>query len=82
MTILSKVAGREIRYVPVSDDDMRQSLSSAGWSPEQADFMVGLFFAVREGWAESVTPEVSSILGRAPITFEQFTQDVAATFNR
>ncbi len=79
--LISEAAGREIRYVPISDDDMRNSLTATGWSADQANFMASLFFPVRQGWAASVDPAVSSILGRAPITFEEFVQDNKAAWS-
>ncbi len=75
--ILSQVSGREIRYVPVSDDDLRQALSGAGWQTESIEFMVGLFYTVRQGWAAGISPDVPSILGRAAVSFEQFAHEFA-----
>lgn len=78
--IISHVAGRPIHYVPISGDAMRQSLIGSGWPAESADFMVGLFYPVQQGWAESVSPDVARILGREPMTFEQFAQANAAAW--
>jgi uncharacterized protein YbjT (DUF2867 family) len=75
--IISEVAGREITYAAISDDDMREAMKSAGWLPEQIEFMIGLFYTVRQGWTAPISPDVSSALGRDPITFAQFTRDNA-----
>ena len=75
--IIAQASGREIKYVAISNDDMRNALKSQGWQPEQVEFMLELFSAVRQGWTADVSPDVSSILGREPISFEQFARDKA-----
>lgn len=79
-TVISQVAGRPISYVAISSDEFRQSLTRNGWPAESADFMAGLFRPVEQGWAASVSPDVESILGRKPITFQQFASDNAAVW--
>ena len=57
--------------------EMREAMKSAGWLPEQVEFMVGLFYTVRQGWVAPISPAVSSVLGRDPISFEQFARENA-----
>jgi len=76
--ILSRAAGKPIRYVALSDEDFRNSLTSQGWKPEQVAMFSNLFSTVRQGWAAAVTPDVASALGRPPTTLEQFARDHAA----
>lgn len=78
--IMSEFAGRQITYVPVDDDALRGALTGAGWLTEQAEFMVGLFQGVRQGWAAPVSPAVSQLLGRDPITFTEFARENAAAW--
>ncbi|MCB0153771.1 MAG: SDR family oxidoreductase [Anaerolineae bacterium] len=78
--IMSEFAGRQITYVPVDDDALRGALTGAGWLTEQAEFMVGLFQGVRQGWAAPVSPAVSQLLGRDPITFTDFARENAAAW--
>lgn len=75
--LISKAAGREIRYVSVPDQAMREALTGAGWWPGQVELMIGLFGGVQQGWAAPVVPILSELLGRAPISFEQFTAENA-----
>lgn len=75
--IVSEVSGRKIKYVPISDDDLRGAFKQMGFNPEQTEMMVGLFQTVRQGWTAAVTPTVSNLLGREPITFEQFARENA-----
>lgn len=79
-TIISQVAGRPIGYVAISSDEFRQSLTRNGWPAASADFMASLFQPVEQGWAASVSPDVESVLGRKPITFQQFASDNAAAW--
>lgn len=75
--LISKAAGREIRYVPVPDEAMREALTGAGWWSGQVELMVGLFGGVRQGWAAPVVPTLAELLGRAPITLAQFAAENA-----
>jgi uncharacterized protein YbjT (DUF2867 family) len=75
--IIAHVTGRKISYIAISDDDAREAMKSAGWPPEQVEFMIGLFNFVRQGWTASISPAVSSVLGREPIAFEQFARENA-----
>ena len=76
--ILSRAAGKPIRYVALSEEDFSGSLAAQGWQPEQIAMFAGLFQGVRQGWAAPISPDVASVLGRPPITLEQFAQDHAA----
>jgi uncharacterized protein YbjT (DUF2867 family) len=76
--ILSRAAGKPIRYVGLSEDEFSGSLAAQGWQPGQIAMFAGLFQGVRQGWAAPSSPDVASVLGRAPITLEQFAQDHAA----
>ena len=74
---LSEAASREINYVAIDDSAFRDALASAGWLPEQVDFMAGLFYIVRQGWTAPVSPVVNEILGREPIALQQYAFDHA-----
>jgi uncharacterized protein YbjT (DUF2867 family) len=75
--ILSRAAGKPIRYVALSEEEFSGSLAAQGWRPEQIAMFAGLFQGVRQGWAAPISPDVATVLGRAPITLEQFAQDHA-----
>ncbi len=77
VAILAAAAGRSINYTNISDDDMRKALSEQGWPSEQAEFMIGLFVAMREGYTAPVSDDVSAILGRPAADLEQFAQEYA-----
>lgn len=73
--ILSEAANREINYVAIDDSAFRDALASAGWEPEQVGFFADLFYIVRQGWVAPVSPAVSEILGREPISLQQYALD-------
>ena len=71
---------KAIQYIPISDDDLRESLKSAGSTDESIELVVVLYQLSRRGCTESVSPDVANILGREPITFEQFADDYASSW--
>ena len=75
--VLSDVSGRDISYVPIPDEALRQALSEAGWHPGQVELMVNLFQGVRAGYTAAVTPDVENVLWRPPTPFEHFARDHA-----
>jgi uncharacterized protein YbjT (DUF2867 family) len=78
--ILSRAAGKPIRYVALSDEDFRDSLLAQGWKVDQVAMFSNLFRGVRQGWAASVSADLANALGRPPITLEQFAHDHAAVW--
>jgi uncharacterized protein YbjT (DUF2867 family) len=75
---LTRVLGREVRCVPISDEDYRKGAVSAGTPAEYADALVDLARFYRTGGASRVAPTVRDLLGREPIDFERFARDHAA----
>lgn len=72
---LSKVTGREIAYVPVSDDDYRATLRENGLPEEFAE----LFTLILDGRNAHLVHGVEEVLGRAPRDFADFAREAAAT---
>ena len=75
---LSKVLGREVRYVPITPEQYKQGALGAGIPEPYADALVDLTRYYREGHASRVSPAVKEITGWEPIGFEQFARDHAA----
>ena len=78
--ILSKVSGKTIKYVPLSDDDMRSALKGAGLAGDDIEVLLMLYRPVRQGRAAVVTPDLAKLIGRSPISFEQYARDYAASW--
>jgi uncharacterized protein YbjT (DUF2867 family) len=73
--ILSRVLGREIAYVPVDEDTVRNGITGAGLPDLVADIAIGISRAVEAGEYEETTTELEPIIGHPPRTVEQFIQD-------
>ena len=78
--ILSSVLGREIRYINLPSDQMKQALLGAGVPDWNANGIIDLEALYREGGASTVSPDVERLLGRKPIAYGQFARDYASRF--
>jgi (4-alkanoyl-5-oxo-2,5-dihydrofuran-3-yl)methyl phosphate reductase len=74
------VIGRELCFQPVSDDDERRRQAAWGSPEPLIEARLSIFRAMREGRLATVTNNVASILGHAPISFDRWTQQNAAAF--
>ncbi len=75
--ILSKAAGREIRYVAVDDESFVKSLTTAGAPADLARYLAVLFGFARQGATAAVSAGVEELTGRAPRTLAQYAKDHA-----
>lgn len=71
-SLLSKLRGREVRFVDLPLDQYRGGLVQQGVPEWMADGMVALESVKRNGWAASISPDVATVLGRAPETLQAF----------
>jgi len=78
--ILSDDLGREIRYVDLPAAQFKQALLAAGVDEWSVDALIDLQRLYREGKAATVTRDVEQVLGRRPLTFEQFSRDYRQAF--
>ncbi|MFE2886044.1 SDR family oxidoreductase [Streptomyces sp. NPDC059272] len=69
--LASAIAGRTIKRVTVSDDEYRAGLVSHGAPEEQAELLVGLFRASRQGEFAEVGPLLGELIGRAPTSLRE-----------
>jgi uncharacterized protein YbjT (DUF2867 family) len=79
---LSSVLGRPIHYRDVALPRFVIQRLRAGNKLAYTLVMAALYTITRMGNAKTVTQDVEQILGRAPITFEQFAQDYQASWQR
>lgn len=75
---LSRVAGRTIRYVDTPEWVQRFLSKLAGFPARDIAAMAELIGKLRDGWLTDVTDDVAAILGRPPISFDQFAADHAS----
>ncbi len=78
--ILSESLGRPIRYVDVPETEARAALRESGLSPWLVEVILELHALSRSGGAARVTSAVRGMIGRHPVSFEQFARDHAQLF--
>ena len=79
--ILSKVLGRPIGFHPLTDEEQKQAMVSAGVPEHIAEMNAQALALLAEGDSDWVTDDVPTILGRPARSFEQFASDHADTFS-
>ncbi|MEO7715756.1 MAG: NAD(P)H-binding protein [Capsulimonas sp.] len=70
--IASKLNGREIKRVTVTDEEYRASMIARGVPEMWANLSVGLFAASRNGEFAAVDPMLENLLRRPAISMEEF----------
>lgn len=75
--LLSEVAGKPVRYVPIDDSAFVEALTGAGVARDYADFLASIFRPVREGWTAAVTDHVQTLTGHAPRSLATYVRDNA-----
>ena len=74
---ISRASGRGVSFETCSDEEMLGWLVGAGWPKDVAGVVIALYQSVRGGVREPVTPDVTSILGHPPRSFQQFAEEHA-----
>jgi uncharacterized protein YbjT (DUF2867 family) len=77
---ISRVAERKINYVDLPPAEFKKTILSAGTPEWSAEATLDLQRFYREGKASRATDDVQRLLGRRPITFDQFARDYAFAF--
>ncbi|GAA0443719.1 NmrA family transcriptional regulator [Acrocarpospora corrugata] len=72
---ISRAAGREIRYIPVSTEEYTSSLVGYGVPKEEAALLAALFTKILDGRNAHTTTTVQDLLGRAPRDFTVFARE-------
>lgn len=78
--VLSRALGRPVRYVDQTEAEARAALRESGLSPWVVEVVLELYALSRAGGAARVTSGVRDLIGRDPISFEQFARDHAQHF--
>jgi uncharacterized protein YbjT (DUF2867 family) len=76
----SRVLRRPVRYVDLTDEQLKAGLLASGQRDWQATALVELNSYARQGHASVVTDTVERVGGRAARTLQQWVQDHAAAF--
>ncbi len=76
---ISKAAGREIRYEPVSIEEHEALAVEAGVPSDLIEFLSYIFSEVLDGRNVHLTDGVQRAVGREPRDFAEYARDAAAT---
>jgi uncharacterized protein YbjT (DUF2867 family) len=76
---ISRAAGREIRFVPVSVEEYESELAEQDVPPEFLSFLTYLFGEVLDGRNAHLSDGVQRALGREPKDFSDYAREAAAT---
>lgn len=74
-SLLSREAGRPIRFQDITPDAMREGLLGAGLPRAYTEFMITILGYFKAGYAERTTDHVQELTGRAPTGIEQYARD-------
>src|ERR687890_1545092 len=78
---LSEALGRQVMFIDIPPEAMREALLGLGFPEWQAEGLVEDYAHYRRGEAEAVTSGVQDAIGKAPRSFEEFSSDYAAMFS-
>jgi NAD(P)H dehydrogenase (quinone) len=71
-TIVSEVTGKTVTHIPVSPDDLRKGLTSAGLPPFLVEALVAFDIDAARGYHAINAPTVQELTGRAPTSVRAF----------
>jgi uncharacterized protein YbjT (DUF2867 family) len=74
--ILSRVSGREVKFIPVTNDQARTAMLGGGMSLFRADAMINLLDGFANGYGAPVTTTIKDVLGHEPRRLEDFALDL------
>lgn len=77
---ISRAAGKQITYIPISEDEANASLAKLGVPISLIERWAGFHRRIRSGHCASVSGDVEAMIGRPPITFDRYAEDYAASW--
>jgi len=80
-SILSAATSREIRYIDVTPEDMRNAVLSVGFPEWQAEGLLEDYAHYARGEAALISPDIEAVTGKPPYKFEAFAKDYAHLFS-
>jgi uncharacterized protein YbjT (DUF2867 family) len=72
--------GKPLAFHPISDEEARERYSRVSGSTEETEAHVALWRAIREGRLATANNNVERILGRKPITLDQWLVENTGAF--
>lgn len=74
-SVISSAIDKPIKFEDISAQAMRETLLGAGLPGDYTEFLLMILDYLKQGAAERVTDAVSTITGKAPITFDAYARD-------
>ncbi len=71
-SIVSGLTGREITRITITDEEYRASMIARGTPEMWANMSIALFAASRQSEFAAVDPTLESLLGRSPVSMQDF----------
>jgi NAD(P)H dehydrogenase (quinone) len=76
--MISKITGNEIKYVSPTVDEFVKTMQEAGVPEEMIGMSAGFAQAIDQGEFDTINPGISKLLGKEPVTLEEFLAKVYA----
>lgn len=77
---ISEAIGKPLTFQPISDEQALQRLITSGEPKAVVEAHASLWRAIREGRLATVTGEVERVVGRGPITFDEWVRENTMAF--
>ncbi|MEA2151060.1 MAG: hypothetical protein QOD69_2890, partial [Solirubrobacteraceae bacterium] len=78
---LTRILGRPVDYMPVSDETQRKTLLDHGIPAWMADMLVEYSQAYAAGWGDHTSSDFLDVVGHPPRAVDDFIRDHAAAFS-
>ena len=73
--LIGAALGREVRYEPGTEEELRKRLAPERWPEDQAETFAALMAAIRGGERSDLSGDVAAVLARDPTPFHRFVAD-------
>jgi (4-alkanoyl-5-oxo-2,5-dihydrofuran-3-yl)methyl phosphate reductase len=77
---IGSAIGRTVRVESIAEDDVRRMMRASGDTAPVVDAHLSIYRAIREGRLARVTDTVERVLGRRPISFDQWVEENISVF--
>jgi uncharacterized protein YbjT (DUF2867 family) len=77
---ISRVSGKEISYIPITENIARETLMKRGIPTDLIERWSDFYRKVRQRFCSPISTDVESVLGRSPILFDQYANDYTAAW--
>lgn len=80
LALISQKTGMPIELVPIPEEAAVEGMRQAGMPDALVGMMSSLNQIIAAGWVAEISPDIGNILGREPVSFEQFAADYRETW--